>query len=112
MPHSFEPTIVLRSKFDNHTATDISSGGYWFKKERFRHEVRLLPPRGIGAHAGFDARADDRPGLGPDANAGVKLNLSFGGGWGGYYGGHYRYRYYGHRHYRYYGHRRYGHHGW
>ncbi len=46
----------------------------------------------------------------PDANAGVKLNLSFGGGWGGYYGGHYRYRYYGHRHYRYYGHRHYRHH--
>jgi len=41
----------------------------------------------------------------PDANAGVKLNFSFGGG--GYYGGHYRYRYYGHRHYR-----NYGHHGW
>ncbi len=47
----------------------------------------------------------------PNANAGVKLNLSFGGGWGGYYGGHYRYRYryYGHRHYRT---RYYGHHGW
>ena len=44
-----------------------------------------------------------------DANAGVSINLGFGGwgGWGGYYGGHYRYRYYGHRHYR---HRHYGHH--
>ena len=45
----------------------------------------------------------------PDANAGVRVNLSF-GGYGGYYGGHhYRYRYYGHRHYRY---RYHGHRHW
>jgi len=40
----------------------------------------------------------------PDANAGVRVNLSF-GGYGGYYGyRYYGYRYYGHRHYRYHGH--------
>jgi hypothetical protein len=44
----------------------------------------------------------------PDANAGVRVNLSF-GGYGGYYGGHgyyghrhYRHRHYRHRHYRHY----------
>ncbi len=45
----------------------------------------------------------------PDANAGVKLNVTFGHGYyGGYYGGyypyygyrHYRFRHHGHRHHR------------
>ncbi len=42
----------------------------------------------------------------PDANAGVSINLGF-GGWGGHR--YYRSRYYGHRHYRYYGHRHWHH---
>ena len=41
-----------------------------------------------------------------DANAGVSINLGFGGG---YYGGYYGHRYYDHR---YYGYRYYGHRDW
>ena len=44
-----------------------------------------------------------------DANAGVKLNVTFGhGSYGGYYGGYYPY--YGYRYYRY--RRHYGHRHW